>query len=120
MPVIISLGWDARRHISRSMGGKTGIIQGDRIMDSRVFLRSAFMVASSSTAFAVMTPRASKAAGLMDMLANPTGSMPADAADMPAENAHEAQYYDGRWGGWRRRCWWRWNRWGGRVRVCAW
>lgn len=104
-------------------------------MDRRMFLRSALVVAGSATTLAIVGSRESQAASLMDQLANPAGAMPGDAADMPAEGSQEAQYTRGRnnWGGrpgwrrrgwrrrgWARRCWWRVNRWGRRVRVCAW
>lgn len=111
-------------------------------MDRRMFLRSALAVAGSAAAVVVLTPQQASAKSLMDQLKDKETlkdfAPQANAADMPAPGAEEAQYGWRRrgWGrpgwrrrgwGWRRRgwgggrrCWWRLNRWGRRVRVCAW
>ena len=110
-------------------------------MDRRMFLRTALIAAGSATAFAVVGTRESRAESLIDQLKAPQPDAAPNSADMPAEGAQEAQYWGGnnRWGGqpgwrrrrwnrgygygWRRRarrCWWRVNRWGRSVRVCAW
>ena len=104
-------------------------------MDRRMFLRSALALAGSAAAFTAVRPEGAKAESLVETLKHsPREGSP--AADMPVEGAQEAQYhFHGRpregWRrhrGWRprhpyartrRRCWWRWNRFGQRVRVCA-
>lgn len=105
-------------------------------MDRRIFVKSILGVAGAAATVAVFTPRA-EASPLLDQLkamdaagANPAKAA-ADAADLPAEGAAEAQYYYGprrrHWGRpyvrrryWRpvRRCRTFVNRWGRLVRRC--
>lgn len=78
-------------------------------MDRRNFMRSVFAAAGAVALVAI--PNRSEASSLLDELQAMEGAnLDADAlADLPADGAEEAQY---------RRCWWRVDRFGRRVRVC--
>jgi len=83
-------------------------------MDRRNLLRSLFALGGAATVLAI--PKSSEAASLFDELGAMDAKTLVPDADLPAAGAEDAQ-----WAGppaWGRRCTWRIDRWGRRVRIC--